>query len=68
MFSGSRRNLFLSVAIPILLHASYNFLASIGSPFFLLVLLVLVVYCVRLHNIFVIEQQLEAMESERKLI
>lgn len=68
VFSGSRRHLFLSLAIPIFFHASYNYLASIDSLFFLLVLFVLVVYCVRLHKIFVEEQKLKAMESERKLI
>ena len=66
MFSGSRRHLFLSLAVPIFFHASYNFLASIDSPFFLLLLIVLVVYCLRLHKVFIQEQRLKAAETERK--
>ena len=67
MFSGSRRHLFLSLAVPIFFHASYNFLASIDSPFFLLLLIVLVVYCLRLHKVFIQEQKLKSAEAERKL-
>ena len=67
MFSGSRRHLFLSLAVPIFFHASYNFLASIDSPFFLLLLIVLVVYCLRLHKVFIQEQKLKSAEAERNL-
>jgi RsiW-degrading membrane proteinase PrsW (M82 family) len=67
MFSGSRRYLFMSLAVPIFFHASYNFLASIDSPFFLLLLIVLVVYCLRLHKVFIQEQKLKSAEAERKL-
>ena len=66
MFSGSRRYLFMSLAVPIFFHASYNFLASIDSPFFLLLLIVLVVYCLRLHKVFIKEQKLKSAETERK--
>ena len=66
MFSGSRRYLFMSLAVPIFFHASYNFLASIDSPFFLLLLIVLVVYCLRLHKVFIHEQKLKSAETERK--
>ena len=67
MFSGSRRHLFLSLAVPIFFHASYNFLASIDSPFFLLLLIALVVYCLRLHKVFMQEQKLKSTEAENKL-
>ena len=66
MFSGSRRHLVMSLVVPIFFHASYNFLASIDSPFFLLLLIVLVVYCLRLHKVFIREQNLKAAETERK--
>ena len=66
MFSGSRRHLVMSLAVPIFFHASYNFLASIQSPFFLLLLIVLVAYCLRLHKVFIQEQKLKAAETERK--
>ena len=67
MFSGSRRHLFLSLAVPIFFHASYNFLASIDSPFFLLLLIAVVVYCLRLHKVFMQEQKLKSTEAENKL-
>jgi RsiW-degrading membrane proteinase PrsW (M82 family) len=54
------------LVIPIFFHACYNFLASIDSPFFLLLLIVLVVYCLRLHKVFIQEQNLKAAETERK--
>ena len=56
----------MSLAVPIFFYVSYNFLALIESPFFLLLLIMLVVYCLRLHKVFIEEQKLKAAETERK--
>ena len=70
--------LFLQVHVLRIMSLGYDFwpfrsfscqlqLPSVNrSPFFLLLLIVLVVYCLRLHKAFIQEQKLKAAETERK--
>ena len=68
VFKGSKLTLSLSLAIPICLHGSYNFLTTFspGSAFLLLILMLLA--CDLLHRRAIAAQKIKLSEEEEKSV
>ena len=66
VFGGSKKMLINSLAIPILLHALYNYSTTYSLGVAILVLIGMVFFCDRLHRTFLREQGSKVSETEEK--
>jgi len=67
-FSGSKIMLVKSLAIPILIHASYNFLVGVSDFFWFFFLLAAISYARGLHLQLSTLQQAKSFETEDKVV
>ncbi len=67
-FKGDKKYLILSWIVPYLFHACYNFLVSIGTYHYLIVLLILIIFSILLYKTLKNQQNLKKKEHEDKII
>ena len=65
-FTGNFKFLGYALIVPVIFHGSYNFLLSYNGLYAFCVIIILLIFAIKLHNIFKIQQGYKKIESEKK--
>lgn len=65
-FTGNYKFLGYALAVPIIFHGTYNFLLSFNFFYAFFIVIILLIFAIKLHNIVKIQQRYKKIETEKK--